>query len=987
MVGQHLERVHSGVAKAATTRRIGGLRNSGTDRIAPHAAALKSAGVDLAKLSTVPMVANALGTAAAHTAHLESQTPVEGRHLHVEGKAQGVGFRFFAEQHANRLGLNGVVSNTPTGGVTTTAYGHRKSLDEFESVLRKGPDAAQVSSVKVSPAPVDPSIKHFYIDWKGGGEGVHGGPSQFGKFGEGGYRLSHSYHEPSGDRVTTYEHNAGKPPVNITEHNDPESSVDIDGKHFPFQSEAATHLQTNLGIKHRFGAAKWSMNRAALTVGKGDAGLQHIHELLDKADADPDVKHAEEMSAKAGDARDFPGVKDPDGRYSQKADAENQHVGESFINPASKPLPGEAPHAVFIFGKPGAGKTTMMRQMVKDGHSFPPLTMINADDVMEKIPGYSEETGGSNSYHERACDITRNYLTPQAIHGGYNVAFDATDNAERMAAQAKALKEAGYHVSVLHADVPDDVSAQRVYDRFKKTGRYVPLRVAINYHDKPKQAYESLKGIADEWKEYDTATNPPQVKDSGSRGQTDAGVLGQDRGSLPAQGPGDARGDRSGAEAAGQAANTSTSVEQEKELGQHLAQMEVSSGQEKETVASAKSAKSKRSRISPVAEKALAVAHSLTPQQESAIADSTTQLMAHPLAKVKGEAGAGDLFNKLKEYRRTLGPEVSDEKQLTELAEKSYKKQVEYQLRQEDPQAEFYTSQMDGVKAAVRDAYPEMAQPPTEDKEYWAARNTTPQEVMFHTASSVLSAGQSPASEIEAAMTGVWPYYKDNGKFPTDNHDEPLNHLGPRSPGMAQSLDKLNHLIEDKGGENGAAHFLLEKQKLADLKKYSPSMTPTFGNGAKESEKYGAYIVGPKIGSYILNKHGINDPVTMDSWMARSLRYIAGSEGMRDIKKEGLASASKGSGKLQDLTINTSERRIAHTAITELAHELDKRGILPGATPPMVQSMLWHHIRQLYAAHSNPTKDERMDLKAKEVAEHVKAARGESQSAGNEVPF
>ncbi len=64
----------------------------------------------------------------------------------------------------------------------------------------------------------------------------------------------------------------------------------------------------------------------------------------------------------------------------------------------------------------GAGKTTTIESL-KD--SFPKSVMIAGDDIKDKIPGYTPDQAGS--YHERSCDIARNYLTPMAIRAGANV--------------------------------------------------------------------------------------------------------------------------------------------------------------------------------------------------------------------------------------------------------------------------------------------------------------------------------------------------------------------------------------------------------------------------------------------------------------------------------------------------------------------------------------------------------------------------------------
>ena len=67
----------------------------------------------------------------------------------VEGRVQGVGFRFFAHERARALGLGGSVRNLESGAVEVEAEGPRPTLDGFLAELHEGPPAARVSDVSV----------------------------------------------------------------------------------------------------------------------------------------------------------------------------------------------------------------------------------------------------------------------------------------------------------------------------------------------------------------------------------------------------------------------------------------------------------------------------------------------------------------------------------------------------------------------------------------------------------------------------------------------------------------------------------------------------------------------------------------------------------------------------------------------------------------------------------------------------------------------
>jgi len=69
--------------------------------------------------------------------------------LVLKGKVQGVFFRDFAKQNANKMGLVGYAKNLKDGGLEIVAQGEEKKLEEFIKLCRRGPIFAKVDSVDV----------------------------------------------------------------------------------------------------------------------------------------------------------------------------------------------------------------------------------------------------------------------------------------------------------------------------------------------------------------------------------------------------------------------------------------------------------------------------------------------------------------------------------------------------------------------------------------------------------------------------------------------------------------------------------------------------------------------------------------------------------------------------------------------------------------------------------------------------------------------
>jgi acylphosphatase len=68
----------------------------------------------------------------------------------VRGRVQGVSYRWYTVEEAERLGLSGWVANRSDGSVELEAEGPEPQLEELVAWLRHGPPAARVSDVEVT---------------------------------------------------------------------------------------------------------------------------------------------------------------------------------------------------------------------------------------------------------------------------------------------------------------------------------------------------------------------------------------------------------------------------------------------------------------------------------------------------------------------------------------------------------------------------------------------------------------------------------------------------------------------------------------------------------------------------------------------------------------------------------------------------------------------------------------------------------------------
>ncbi len=84
-------------------------------------------------------------------------------HAIVEGRVQGVGFRYFVLEIAQQLGLTGWVRNLVNGNVELVAEGNRANLDKLYSALQSGNPGSLVTNVISEWLPAENTFTLFSI--------------------------------------------------------------------------------------------------------------------------------------------------------------------------------------------------------------------------------------------------------------------------------------------------------------------------------------------------------------------------------------------------------------------------------------------------------------------------------------------------------------------------------------------------------------------------------------------------------------------------------------------------------------------------------------------------------------------------------------------------------------------------------------------------------------------------------------------------------
>jgi acylphosphatase len=73
--------------------------------------------------------------------------------INIEGRVQGVGYRYFCKKRADELNLTGFVKNLPDGSVYLEVFGIETFIEIFLENLRKGSIRSSVEKVHIIQCP------------------------------------------------------------------------------------------------------------------------------------------------------------------------------------------------------------------------------------------------------------------------------------------------------------------------------------------------------------------------------------------------------------------------------------------------------------------------------------------------------------------------------------------------------------------------------------------------------------------------------------------------------------------------------------------------------------------------------------------------------------------------------------------------------------------------------------------------------------------
>jgi predicted ABC-type ATPase len=185
------------------------------------------------------------------------------------------------------------------------------------------------------------------------------------------------------------------------------------------------------------------------------------------------------------------------GKYYPERQKLHQKIMDSFKQDLIC-IQNDEPIAILMGGSPASGKSTFLRKyapyLLKEE-----ILKVDADEIRAKLPEY--KGWNATATHQETKDIVNTLLSDRTIGipCKYDVIYDGTMNSTKSYLPLIALlRQLGYKIFIVYIDkVQEEVVKKRALERYKKSGRFVPMAVIDDFFTRGKSALNELKDKAD----------------------------------------------------------------------------------------------------------------------------------------------------------------------------------------------------------------------------------------------------------------------------------------------------------------------------------------------------------------------------------------------------------------------------------------------------------------------------------------------------------
>lgn len=229
------------------------------------------------------------------------------------------------------------------------------------------------------------------------------------------------------------------------------------------------------------------------------------------------IPHPEAVDLKPGEATSDRFYNKETDEWTPEREANHDAVADAAIKDKTPPT-DRPPEAIITMGGTASGKTTLTRQILGADTN---RVNIDSDTNKLSIPEYeglkdSDPDNAAARVHEESKAISRRTIQ-KAVQKGLDFIYDTSTGGggEKL---FKKLKDLGYNVRVVYADVPVEEAIKRAEERAKSSedpsnrDRIVPEDVIRQKHTEAAKAFNELRNSpnVDEVRAFDTTSRTPE---------------------------------------------------------------------------------------------------------------------------------------------------------------------------------------------------------------------------------------------------------------------------------------------------------------------------------------------------------------------------------------------------------------------------------------------------------------------------------------------
>lgn len=204
-------------------------------------------------------------------------------------------------------------------------------------------------------------------------------------------------------------------------------------------------------------------------------------------------------------------------KWSPEREANHQAIAERAVEGKTPPK-DRPPEAIIMLGGTGAGKTTVTRGILGENNN---LVNIDSDANKLLVPEYeglkkTDPNRAAARVHDESKAISKRIIQ-EAVGKGLDFVYD-TSTGGGGAPLFKKLKDLGYNVKLVFADVPVEEAINRARERALSSadptnhGRFVPEDIIRKKHAEAAKKFLEYQNSphVDEIRAFDTTARTPQ---------------------------------------------------------------------------------------------------------------------------------------------------------------------------------------------------------------------------------------------------------------------------------------------------------------------------------------------------------------------------------------------------------------------------------------------------------------------------------------------